>query len=243
MSKFSLADLRPGDTVFGPIGGSAGALVGAGQLLVAPWKHQLTWRRWWKIRHCGVITQAATYDDRALRETGGPKMAQAEPGGMEEIELLPERHWTPEYVYLRPAYPGGEGQAENVAALAQRMAAARLPYGFACYPAIAAHRAHLPIPHLDRYIGATRPDGLPKRVMCSQAVDFALTFCGGLDGHGGVFDDGRKPGEVPPSELYLRLLDLGPELAIIPGQVAVKAGPGGSTRGLGRTSPFAPLLR
>ena len=240
IGDYNLAALRPGDLFFGPIGGSAGAIVGLGQVLVAPWKHQLTWRRWWKVRHCGVITQAASegYESRSYRTPSGnpcrwtrgiaPRLAQAEPGGMEEIEVDPDRHWTSEYVYLRPAYPGGESQAWEVAAMSQLMVNAHVPYAFEDYAAILAHRLHLPIPHLDRFIAATRASGLPKRAMCSQAVDAVLSLSGGLDGHGNVFNDGRLPQDVVPSELYLRLLDLGPELVIVPGKMVVKAGPGGS---------------
>jgi hypothetical protein len=202
----TLADLRPGDLYFGPIGGSAGRLVGAGQLLVAPWKHQLTWRTWWKIRHCGVVV-AATPE--------GPLIAQAEPRGM-DLAAVGTQRWTPEYVYIRPAYPL-QGQADAVAELAMDMVDAKIPYAFEDYAAIFAHRLHLPVPHLDRFIAAVGPGGLPKRAICSQAVDAVLTLSGGLAG-GHVFDDGRLPQDIVPAELYLRLLEMTPELIIRPGK-------------------------
>jgi len=47
--------------MFGPIGGIVpGALpVGIGQLLLADRKSRLTWRRWWRVRHCGIVVAAS----------------------------------------------------------------------------------------------------------------------------------------------------------------------------------------
>lgn len=232
-----LGDLRPGDLYFGPIGGGAGGLIGAGQLLVAPWKHQLTWRTWWKIRHCGIVVRAADpnfelgplFDGHHMVGGHGPMIAQAEPRGMETREIG-TKHWTPEYVYLRPQYR--PGQASEVASLAADMARARIPYAFEDYAAIAAHRIHLPVPHLDRFIAAVGPGGLPKRAICSQAVDAVLTVSGGLTPEGHVFDDGRLSQDVVPSEIYLRLLELTPELIIRPGKPDVAPGARGDRRSI-----------
>lgn len=212
MSDFTLADLQPGDQVFGPIGGATGGLVGAGEILLAPWKHQLTWRTWWNIRHTATVTRAAVDMNG---ETGqGPMVAQAEPHGMEEIEIGLE-HWTDEWIYIRPRWTD-EMQGAHVAAIAKMMTIKKIPYGTADYAAIAAHRVHLPVPRLDHFIAAVARDGYPKRAICSQANDFQLTKAGGLDGNGHVFDDRRLPQDVVPSELFLRLIDLRPEILVHP---------------------------
>lgn len=120
-------DLRPGDLMFGPIGGLVpGVLpVGAGQLLLAPRKDRLTWRRWWKVRHAGVIVSAGQGVITA------PRLVQAMPGGAEEIDLRMDLHWTDRHVYIRPAYPADvqQGMAGEFAAAAAR-GYVDTPYGF-----------------------------------------------------------------------------------------------------------------
>lgn len=63
-------------------------------------------------------------------------------------------------------------------------------YSFLDYLAMAAHRLHLPIPGLKRYIAST------KHMLCSQLVDQCF-----VDGGVQLFDDGRWPGYVAPSSL------------------------------------------
>lgn len=164
-------------------------------MIVAPWKHQLTWKRWWKIRHTGVVVGSPVIGNRFL--------VQAEPGGVEMIQMHPDLHWTDEWIYIRPHYQ--PGQADRVAEIAIRQARKKIPYSFECYPAILAHRTHFPIPHVDDWLARTDADGDPARVICSWEVDSALTLAGFK-----VFNDGRVPHDVVPSELYLRLLELGP---------------------------------
>lgn len=214
----SPADLLPGDLMFGPIHGAAGNLiVGPGQIALAPWKNQLTWRTWWKIRHVAVVVAGSTPDSvfplggsaMGFASGGGPRIVQAMPSRAEEVELGSD-HWTPEYVYIRPRY--APGQAARVAVEAQDMARARIPYNWLDYLAIAQHRMHLPSPLLDRYVGAMDGHGYPARAICSQLADAALTMAGFHP-----FDDGRKPGDVTPADLYLRLLELDPALVIKPG--------------------------
>jgi hypothetical protein len=197
----SLNDLGPGWLAFGPIGGGAGGLVGVGQVLLTPWRHQLTWKRWWKVRHTGVVATRGGGDF-------GPDLVQAEPGGVQEVEMTTGQHWTKDWIYVLPKY--GIGQADKVAEIARRQARKKIPYAFECYPAIALHRTPIPTPALDHWLSRTDTDGDPVRVICSWEVDAALTLAGGLDGNGHVFDDGRALHDVVPSELYLRLLELGP---------------------------------
>ncbi len=66
--------LRPGDLMFGPIGGFVpGVLpVGVGQLLLADRTARLSWRRWWRYRHVGVVTAASVhYEGPTVRHADG----------------------------------------------------------------------------------------------------------------------------------------------------------------------------
>lgn len=203
----TLADLRPGDLAFGPIHGAAGAVVAAGQIAVAPWKHQLTWKTWWRVRHVGVIVAASESPGQWSRNH--VRMAQAMPGGA-EIALAGDEHWTDEWTYIRPRWQYAE-QAGIVAETAITMADRKIPYNWLDYEVIAAHRLHLP-GAATPYVNRLDRNGVPIRAICSQLADAALTL-GGFT----VFDDHRQYGEVVPAELYLRLLELGPELIIRPG--------------------------
>jgi hypothetical protein len=234
----TLADLRPGDLGFGPISGIAGVGVRVGELTVAPFDHWPTWRSWRKVAHCGTVTEAATpgwtptvgplFDGQNMSH--GPKFAQAMPSGFEIVTMGAE-HWTADWIYLRPNYAPpmtgtryrtgekillGVGQADNVAAIAQRMARKEIRYGFEDYAAIAVHRAGIHPKDLDDFIARVDPDGDPFRAICSQAVDGQLTLSGGLSG-GHVFADGRLPQDVTPSELFIRVLEIGVAYVFRPG--------------------------
>jgi hypothetical protein len=184
--------------MFGPIGGLAGNLVvGPAQLLLAAAEPGLIWRqgwrKWFHIRHVGVLTSPTT-------------MVQAMPRGAEEIELT-AKHWTKDYVYIRPAYTDrfstGPDQGLRVAKAARGYVGT--PYNFATYAAIPAHRAGIPIPHLDRYISSR------KDMMCSQLADQCLADAGWH-----VFEDGRLPQDVTPSELFRKMLVMPTEMILRP---------------------------
>lgn len=198
--------------MFGPIGGFIpGVLpVGAGQWLLADRKARLTWRRWWLVRHCGTVVEAGT--------PMMPRLVQAMPGGAEEISMNAARHWTPEYVYIRPAYGHGAPDAyEAVRVQAELVAmAARsyvgTPYNFLTYGALSVGPrglVHLPLTErtLRRWI-STRKD-----MMCSQLVDQALADAGFH-----VFDDERLPQDVVPAELFRALIDMPGTRYVIPGR-------------------------
>lgn len=188
-----VSDLREGDIGFGPIGGFIpGVLpVGAGQVWLSmtdkeAFKH---WREWWEVRHVFVVTRS-----------NPAWIAQAMPGGMEEIELDPAKHWTSKHVYVRPGYES-KHRALWVATHASIMADRSIPYAFEDYAAIAAKRAGINTPRLDEFISRVDEAGYPRRAICSQAADACLT----LAGHK-VFDDGRLPQNVTPHELFLQLI-------------------------------------
>lgn len=216
----TINDLRPGDLMFGPIGGPAGGLVRWGQAFTAPWRSLLTWKTWWRINHVAMIT-----------ERGGPHrmpmIGQAMPRGFEIVPMRLDQ-WSADYVFIRPRYAeplNDQGDMPNVASALEpvrqvrRLAEDRVGYGFAAYPRLAAHRLRIPSPLLDRWVQRTDPrTGLPLESICSQAMDWALTEAGGLDGRGHVFDDGRQPFDVVPSELYVRLLSLDPVDVVRPGK-------------------------
>lgn len=167
----SLADLRPGDIMLGPIGGIIPGLfpVGVGQAMLMD-----TFRIGpVSIRHAGIVVEAGeregaspaevaselfpdlvwktTRDDRpAVR---GPRLVQAMPHGAEEIELTPERHWKTGYGYVRipEDYPG---QAADAAAIARLMVGT--PYSLGSYLALAAWHFGLKASWLERQIDARR---------------------------------------------------------------------------------------
>ena len=174
----SLAGLRPGDIMFGPIGGAAGVGVGLGQLVlgegfsVGPLS----------VRHVGIVVEAssslgpAVRDDRTghytelgpnidphqftpagatVYPTGvitTPRLVQAMPGGAEEIEMTADTHWTDRHAYARlpEDYPG---QAADAAAIARLMVAAGVAYSWASYAALAAWKFGLSTPRLESWIG------------------------------------------------------------------------------------------
>jgi hypothetical protein len=113
------------------------------------------------------------------------QLVEAMPGGADVARLS-------EYDDREVTYVSPEGLTD-----AQRTAiceAARkyqgIPYSFLDYVALAAHRFHLPVPGLRRYIEST------GHMICSQMADRAY-----LDAGVRLFDDGRWPGYVTPMAL------------------------------------------
>ncbi|BCJ45303.1 hypothetical protein GCM10010168_85720 [Actinoplanes ianthinogenes] len=179
----SLTDLRPGDIMFGPIGGLVPGVfpVGVGQLALG----EVFRAGHLSVRHVGVVVEASvhhdgptTYDrttrayfpastDELRRDTvaleyypngviTAPKLVQAMPRGAEEIELRHDSHWTPRHAYVRlpEDYPG---QAEDAAAIARLFVSEKVPYSFASYAALAAWRFGLKAERLARWINRRRP--------------------------------------------------------------------------------------
>lgn len=177
-----LAALRPGDIMFGPIGGLVGMGVGLGQLALGEAFHvgRLS------IRHVGIVVEASrtlppgTVRDRltgtyyAVPEMAGPlsdspnydtystgvitapRLVQAMPHGAEEIEIREDSHWTPRHAYARlpEDWPG---QAADAAAIARIMAEEGVAYSFASYAALALWRWGVKTPRLEGWIDRRRP--------------------------------------------------------------------------------------
>lgn len=195
MAIGSLADLRPGDIMFGPIGGLVPGVVpvGVGQLLLG----EAFRAGRLSVRHVGIVVEAATPADQVV--VGNyvradavlmPRLVQAMPGGAEEIALTPE-HWTPRHAYLRlpEDYPG---QAADAAAIARLMVKAGTPYSFASYASLVLWRWGVRVDRLERWINRRREPqwvrtsrqggkiereiALPVEAICSVLVDQAWTL-------------------------------------------------------------------
>jgi len=189
-----LEDLRPGDLMFGPIGGLAGVGVGLGELLcdggfrVGPLD----------VRHVGIVVEASETRP-ADREwpTGvitAPRLVQAMPGGAEEIEMRYATHWTPRHAYARLVedYPS---QALDAAAVARLMVEHNVAYSPASYAALAAWHWGIATPKLEAWIGRRQnwpwsgnpvmlpsgqdlDTGLPVEAICSVLADQAWSLTG-----------------------------------------------------------------
>ena len=187
-----LADLRPGDIMFGPIGGAVGLGVGLGQLTLGE-GFRVGGR---SIRHVGIVTQAGYAWELRREASTPPRLVQAMPSGAEEVEMRDETHWTPRHAYVRlpEDYPG---QGEDAAAIARLMVAEGVSYSFASYAALAAWHWGWKTPRLEKWIGRTRdplplnwPSGrqdavtghlgvrLPVEAICSVLVDQAWSLAG-----------------------------------------------------------------
>lgn len=183
----SLADLRPGDIMFGPIGGVAGVIVAGGQLML---RESFRVGRM-SVRHVGIVVEASRQlPPGTMRnlETGeyypggikgkdqdwgveystyhtgvqtAPRLAQAMPGGAEIVEMRQDTHWTDRHAYVRlpEDYPG---QAEDAAAIARLMVAEGVGYSWGSYPALAAWRWGIRTPRLERWIGRRRPEKIAQ---------------------------------------------------------------------------------
>jgi hypothetical protein len=139
-----LEDVRPGDILFGPIGGLVGVGVGLGQLAL---REAFRIGRL-SVRHVGIVVEAAGYSPPGTIRNGetndiavvyGPRLVQAMPHGAEEIEMRQDTHWTPRHVFMRMPedYPG---QAEDAGAIARLMVREGVAYSFASYYALAKWR-------------------------------------------------------------------------------------------------------
>jgi hypothetical protein len=88
-------------------------------------------------------------------------------------------------------------QRAGIIASCEKYVEAHVGYSFADYFAIAAHRLHIPAPHLKAYIKSS------GHMICSQFVDQVL-----FENNYHLFNDGRWQGDVTPGDIYNRLLEI-----------------------------------
>lgn len=162
----SLNDLRPGDIMFGPIGGVIPGLlpVAAGQAMLG----ELFRVGGLSVRHVGIVVAPATGGNR-------PRLVQAMPGGAEEIAIHPETHWTPRHAYCRlpEDYPE---QAQDASDAARGMLGT--PYSWLSYAALAAWKFGLDTPRLEAWITRRSEQGYPVEAICSVLADQAWSLAG-----------------------------------------------------------------
>ena len=166
-----LADLRPGDIGFGPLGGLGNPLVGIGQAILG---EGFTVGKL-NIGHVFVVT------GDVLGSTE-KRIVEAMPNGARS-KIVGADRWTPEYAYVRlpEDYPG---QAEDAAAIARAMIGT--PYSFASYAALAAWRFGWKTPRLEKWINRRKPPivvnstalALPAEAICSVLADQAWALTG-----------------------------------------------------------------
>lgn len=202
-TQISIEDLEPGDVGFGPIGGLVGFLVGMGQLLLGDEA---------RFRHVFIVTQSSGQG----RHAQPAKAVEAMPRGARLIDI--SDRWDESYVYVRL-----NDHAPEVRWRAAVHACAMIgtPYSFSDYVALFLKRLGINTPRLDRWISRLTVYGYPRRAICSQLVDFALSKAGIR-----VFDDGRLSQNVVPGALFYQLLRIG-GVALWPRKLPVANGTDG----------------
>jgi hypothetical protein len=134
----------------------------------------------------------------AVTYIGNGRVIQAEPGGATIVSrgMWGGDIWSTGIIKHTPE------QQAMVAGIAGKLL--HTPYSWLDYAALTAHRAHLPVPGLRNYIGAT------GHQICSQMVDHIELLLGVH-----LFTDGRWEGDVTPGALGNLLRSKG--AVVIPG--------------------------
>jgi uncharacterized protein YycO len=124
--------------------------------------------------------------EHAFISIGGGLIVEAEPGGarVAHASEYSTVHWCHGLASLANSI-----QLENTEVYAKHYVG--VPYSFADYLALSAHRLHIPAPDLQRYISTSR------HMICSQLVDACYAQSGIK-----LFKDGRWAGDVTPGDLY-----------------------------------------
>jgi hypothetical protein len=162
---------QPGDIGLVTMPGFVGRLIRLGQWLNGD--------GFSNYQHAYVVAGLSDED----RRKGERMIVEAMPGGALLSPL--SRYDSLGAVYLRCP----DGLRSAVAAVAESLVGT--PYSPLDYLSLAAHRFHIPAPHLRAYI---RSSG---HMICSQLADSAAD-----DGGWHLFDDGRWEGDVTPLDLY-----------------------------------------
>ncbi|NUP47567.1 MAG: hypothetical protein HOW97_09695 [Catenulispora sp.] len=124
--------------------------------------------------------------EHAFVYVGDGRIVEAQPGGARETEMS-------EYADRPILWSTGKVLLTNARRQAVVAAARSLigtPYSAVDYLAIAAHRLHLPLPGLRRYVASS------GHMICSQLVDAAYQRAGVQ-----LYADGRWDGYVTPASL------------------------------------------
>ncbi|MHB9862020.1 hypothetical protein [Streptomyces sp. YIM S03343] len=116
----------------------------------------------------------------------GDRLIEAMPGGADVAPL--SKYDDRDTLYVSPT---GLTDAQRKAIADCALKYLDVPYSFLDYAALAAHRFHIPVPGLRRYVQST------GHQICSQLCDRAY-----LDAGQHLFDDGRWEGYVTPMDLY-----------------------------------------
>lgn len=121
----------------------------------------------------------------------GNLILEAEPGGARIVPLhYSEVYWCNNIFKLLPTIM-------ETRLTEEAFKLKGIPYSFADYAALAAHRLHIPGPHLRKFIQTS------KHEICSQLADDFYWRLGSK-----IFDDNRWPGYVTPASLFKRDLEL-----------------------------------
>lgn len=157
---------RIGDIGLTSISGAGGAGIRVGQWLNGD--------GWGKVQHAFVVVSPRTGGET---ET----IIEAMPGGARHV-----KNWHPadETHYLRCP------DVHRTGVMSAAMSLEGVPYSAADYLALAAHRFHIPYPHLKRFIKES------GHMICSQLADHAA-----LLGGWHLFKDDRWEGDVTPMDL------------------------------------------
>lgn len=169
---------QPGDIGLASISGEAGRLIRLGQALNG---------------------SGFSRYEHAFVYIGDGLIAEAEPAGARCVPL----HYGDAY-WCR--FTPTAAQRTAIATAARGYAQARVPYGFADYAALAAHRLHVPVPGLRQRIESA------GSLICSQLADRCYQDAGYQ-----IWDDGRWCGYVTPGDLYLASEALPGPRALAPG--------------------------
>jgi hypothetical protein len=170
---------KPGDFGLVAISGEVGRLIRFGQLLNGDG---------WDATPDPALPERRTAYQHAVLVLPSGELIEAEPGG---ARIRPVSEYDGTNVVWSD-WPLTD--AERAAIVAAGRSLEGVPYSAADYFALAAHRLHLPVPGLRRFVASS------GHMICSQLVDEAYRRAGLA-----MFADHRWPGYVTPMALVRAL--------------------------------------